>query len=122
MGALLTGGVRNPNHQVSTATAAMTRMPPPQSIGFLSRADGEIGSGSGPAGKASTGTGCAGDWGAGDAELGSTALLMTSGARAGAVDAADSVGAAADGTTGSGVALVGWPQDLQNFASVARGA
>lgn len=123
MGALLTGGVRNPNHQVSTATAAMTRMPPPQSIGFLSRADGEIGSGSGSAGKASTETGCAGgDWGARDAELGSTDLRMTSGARAGAVDAPDSGGAAEDGTTGSGVALVGWPQDLQNFASVARGA
>ena len=120
MGALLTGGVRNPNHQVSTATAAITRMPPPQSIGFLSLGDGEMGSGS--TGKVSTGmgfvmgvtgTGCAGrDGGARARE----------GARAEAIDASDSVGAAADGTTGSGVALVGWPQDLQNFASVARGA
>src|SRR5262252_6131561 len=111
MGALLTGGVRNPNHQVSTATAAMTRMPPIQMIGFFPGANGENGFGSCSTGKGSTGTGLEMDvmgtgsvgrsWGAEPMELGAVELLMTWGAIAGAVAASDTFGAAADSTTSS---------------------
>ena len=86
MGALFRGGERNPNHQVSTATAAMTRMLLIQMIGFLPLADGENGSGSCSTGKVSaetgfvmgvTGTDSVGrGWGAEAAELGAVELLM----------------------------------------------
>src|SRR5215469_7359521 len=114
MGALLTAGVRNPNHQVSIATAAMTRMPPAQKIGLRPLADGEIGWGSGSAGKSPamgvTGTDSAArGGGAGATELGTADLLMIWLARAGAADASDKVDAAADCAISTrGAAPVGW--------------
>src|SRR6516164_1948100 len=90
MGALFRGGERNPNHQVSTATAAMTRMLLIQMIGFLPLADGENGSNSCSTGKVSaetgfvmgvTGTDSVGrGWAAKAAELGAVELLMIWGA------------------------------------------
>lgn len=122
----MTGGVRNPNHQVSMATATMTRMAPIQTIGFLPLGDGEIGSASGSTGKASTGmgvatgvtgTGAVGGRGAEATEPGAIGGLIIR------VATAAAAGTAAGSTTArGGDAPVGWPQDLQNLAPGSRGA
>lgn len=103
----------------------MSRMTLIQKIGFLPLAEGEIGSASGPAGIIATGTGFARavtgtggvgrGWGGEATELDAGAVLIDWVATAAA-------GAAADCTAARrGAGLLGWPQDLQNFASDSRG-